>query len=106
MTKMNQANAKAEATQAAEWERESVRRWQAYTGYCPDPAMTKMNQAAAESAYAERWQQAQELIAAIKARLDDMPAPSEETTWGQAADLGWLVDRLHEAAKQEETPCI
>ena len=57
--------------------------------------------AAAEAAYAAGWLQAQEPLATIKATLDDMPAPSDTTTWSQVADLGWLVERLQEAAGEE-----
>ncbi|MFZ1538224.1 MAG: hypothetical protein WAT23_12665 [Chromatiaceae bacterium] len=55
----------------------------------------------AQDAYASAHAQAMDLLATIRERLEDMDAPSEQTSWGQVADLDALVAQLRAIAAPE-----
>ncbi len=56
----------------------------------------------AQDAYASAHAQAMDLLATIRERLEDMDAPSEQTSWGQVADLNALVAQLRAVSAPEE----
>lgn len=53
---------------------------------------------AAQDAYASAHAQAMDLLATLRDRIEDMEAPSEETCWGQVADMNALVAQLRAIA--------
>lgn len=56
----------------------------------------------AQEAYATAHAQALDLIETIRDRLEDMDAPSEQTSWGQVADLNRLIAQLRAIVEPEE----
>jgi len=51
--------------------------------------------------YAAAHAQASAYLETITAQLDDFAAPSDDTTWGDVANLAHLVDQLREIADPE-----
>lgn len=56
----------------------------------------------AQDAYASAHAEALALLAILRDRIEDMEAPSEQTSWGHVADLNALVSQLRAIAEQEE----
>jgi hypothetical protein len=48
----------------------------------------------AEDAYASAHAEALALLEAIREQIEDMPAPSEQTRWGNVADMHCIVESL------------
>jgi hypothetical protein len=47
-----------------------------------------------EDAYAEAHAEALALLEAIREQVEDMPAPSEQTHWGNVGDMNRIVELL------------
>ena len=56
----------------------------------------------AQDAYSSAHAEALDLLATLRDRLDDMEAPSDQTSWGHVADLNALVTQLRAIAEPEE----
>lgn len=56
----------------------------------------------AQDAYASAHGQAMDLLATLRERVEDMEAPSDQTSWGQVADLNALVAQLRAVSAPEE----
>ena len=58
----------------------------------------------AEEAYVNRYMEARELVAQLRDRLDDTPAPSEDFSpnWADVGDLAHLVAQLREIVEVED----
>ena len=50
----------------------------------------------AAHAYAEAHAAALQMIEAIRAQIEDMDAPSDQTNWGHVGDIGLIVSKLEE----------
>jgi len=59
------------------------------------------NNLSAQDAYASAHAQALALLATLRDRLEDREAPSEQTSWGQVADLDALIAQLRAVAAPE-----
>ena len=55
-----------------------------------------MNNQAAQDAYLAAYAEAMAYLGALTARLEDAPAPDENTTWSDVAGMAHLVDQLRE----------
>ena len=78
-----------------------------YTGYADVAAQFGYNAIAtvtrtAEDAYTEAHAEALALLEAIREQIEDMPAPSEQTHWGNVADMQCIVESLKPITLWEE----